>query len=117
MVEIKNAFLVSLTPLLSEMSMQSFVFLMPLMTVNNNSILKNRTKTPRYRLVFEVKPSLQPPCLDLNVTDLFQLRLRREATWKFMVSSTFNTDRPRNYSRTTFQVDGQRVSGAVLDDD
>ena len=45
-VEFKNAFLVSLSPLLSEMSMQSFVFLMPSMTVNNNSIPKNRTKTP-----------------------------------------------------------------------
>lgn len=50
-----------------------------------------------------------PACLNLNATDLFQLRLRREATWKF------NTDEPRNYSSTTFQVDGQRVSGAVLD--
>ena len=45
-VEFRNAFLVSLTLLLSEMPMQSFVFLMPSMTVNNNSILKNRTKTP-----------------------------------------------------------------------
>ena len=44
-VELRNAFLVSLNPLLSEMSMQSFVFLMPSMTVNKKCIHTNRTKT------------------------------------------------------------------------